>query len=718
MRVSQRERRVSLAWWGVGLAAFAVLSLIGCGGGGGGASLLTLSGDAYITPDTRQIGGQVPLANATVKAYLWPDLSQSIAEGTTGNNGHYVLTLPESAAGKDVVVIATKTISGKLVRVSTVSPDVPREGRSGVNLDVATTLALEEIFRIRQQEGLNDLSPGGVSTVIQRIREEIQGRAINLTQLLPEQPGAGLRDPTLQETVQNVIQQHKGALKGSTGDADVDRARSMMQTMRDMMGTVVGNGRMEGTAIDTALNLTERALDAQLATAEAFGERFSIMMKMLDRLYDHEPGEYRLVRNAWGDDELEYVRASANNRTWKVTSQVEGASNGLVLTVVVDNPVMETFHFDPAAGTFRITATKSGVNYSATLTPNINEANKTAQLTASINLQDVALNQPITFDGTLQMTLASLQSDSGPRATSAVFNGRLSSQFGSAQVNNLKAEFEPDSSQEDSLKRIRLDSLQAQVNARPLSLSLQGVDVPFMKLQGGGTAPTTLSVNTLQITGRDENNKQISLTISQVNGTFEEYRDPVGGMGSGVIKRLSGKVNFASDRLSLSGEISGTWDNPVPFERVSESGHRLSTYPRGTVRIKGNMTPAIGKPAAVDITITSSPTGSPPKATVNATFTYGAESLQANLEMRLAENQRDGVYPASTTFEMTHSPSGMRVRIVGEWEQSPIGSIKTADGTKIADLGEARALGIPDLGDAGIVKYRDGTFETLQSLLP
>jgi hypothetical protein len=218
---------------------------------------------------------------------------------------------------------------------------------------------------------------------------------------------------------------------------------------------------------------------------------------MLDRLYDHEPGEYRLVRNAWGDDELEYVRASANNRTWKVTSQVEGASNGLVLTVVVDNPVMETFHFDPAAGTFRITATKSGVNYSATLTPNINEANKTAQLTASINLQDVALNQPITFDGTLQMTLASLQSDSGPRATSAVFNGRLSSQFGSAQVNNLKAEFEPDSSQEDSLKRIRLDSLQAQVNARPLSLSLQGVDVPFMKLQGGGTAPTTLSVNTL-----------------------------------------------------------------------------------------------------------------------------------------------------------------------------------------------------------------------------
>jgi hypothetical protein len=631
-----------------------------------------------------------------------------------------VLTLPETAAGKDIVVVATKQVGDKVVRVATVSPDVPAEGRSNVNLDHVTTFAFEEIGRIREQEGLSDLSAEGVATVVERIREQLGSWDGDLSSVLSSQIGGGLTDSTLRETVQNVIQQHKGALKGSTGDADVDRARGMMQTMRDMMGTVVGSGRMEDTAIDTALNLTERALDAQLSAAEAFGERFGIMMRMIDRLYDHAPGEYRLVRHAheyYEFYELEYVRASANNRTWKVTSQVEGPSNGLVLTVVVDNAVMETFHFDPAAGTFRITATRSGVNYSATLTPTINEANRTAQLTASINLQDSALSQPITFNGTLQMTLASVDMPNGPRATSATFNGNFSSQFGNAQVNNLRAEFDPDSSAEDSLKRIRLDSLQAQITARPLSLSLQGVDVPFRKLQGGGTAPSSIMVNTLQVTGRDENNKQMSLTISQVNGTFVEYRDPVSGKGSGVIKTLIGKMNFASDRLTLSGEISGTWDNPVPFERVSEAGHRLSTYPQGTIRIKGNMTPAIGKPAAVDITISTRPKASPPKATVSATFTYGAESMQANLDMQLAENEVDGVYPAVTTFTMTHSPSGMKVEIAGEWDQAPVGTIKTASGTKIADLGEARALGVPDLGDAGIVKYRDGTFETLQSLL-
>jgi len=503
----------------------------------------------------------------------------------------------------------------------------------------------------------------------------------------------------------------------ATGDADVDRARSMMQTMRDMMGTVVGNGRMEGTAIVTALNLTREAGHAQVSAAEAFGKRFEIMMRMIDRLYDHGPGEYRLVGDPYGHDELQYVGASANNKTWKVTSQVEGPSNGLVLTVTVDN-VMEAFHFDPAAGKYQITATKSGVNYSATLTPTINETNHTAQLTASINLQDSALSQPITFNGTLQLTLASMDMSSGPRATSATFNGSFSSQFGSAQVNNLRVDFDPDSSQEDSLQRIRLTSLQAQIAARPLSLSLQGVDVPFMKLQGGGTAPTSITVNTLQVTGRDESNKQISLTISQVSGTFEEYRDPVNGVGSGVIKTLSGRMNFASERLTLSGEISGTWDNPVPFGQISQAGHRLSTYPKGTIRINGNMTPSIGKPAAVDITIATRPDASPPKGTVSATFTYGAESMQASMEMLLEANEVDGVYPASATFTMTHSPSGMKVEIAGERNQPPIGTIKNASGTKIADIGKARDLGVPDLGDAAIVKYRDGTFETLHSLLP
>ncbi len=701
------------------LVLFAMTVLIGCGGGGGGggADTFTLSGDVYVPSGTRQVSGDSPLANATVKAYLWPDLNQPIAQGTTDANGHYELVLPSSSAGKDVVVIATGQVGSKNVRVATVSPDVPAEGRAGVNLDAITTFALEEIARIREQENLSDLSAGGVATVMERIREQLGGWNGDLSAVLPPQIGGGLQDSNLQQTVQNVVNQHKGALKGSTGNPDVDTARGMMQTVRDMLGTVAGNSNDERTAIDTALQMTRSALDAQLATADAFGKRFDVMMNMLRRLGDQLPGEYQLVKTQWGDFQLQRVGDIAGGKTWKVTSQVEGESNGMVLTVTVENPI-DRFAFDPNAGKYTISVTKSGVNYTATLTPTINQTNRTITFTASFNLQDSALSRAITFNGTLVATLAQMPSGNAPpQITSATFNGTLDSQFGSAQVSNLRAEFDPDSSQEDSLKRISLDSLQAQITARPFSITLQGVNMPFMKLNGGGQAPTQVTVNTLQVTGRDENNKPISLTISEVNATFIEYRDPYNGMGSGVINTLQGKLTFASDRLSLSGEVNGTWNNPVPFGEISSAGHRLSTFPDGTIRIKGNMTPAIGKPAAVDITFTSSPKASPPEASVTATFSYGNESMTASFQATLVEDS-EGVHPSTGTFTMTHSPSGMKVEIASQWEQPVTGTIKKADGTKIADIGEAQALGIAELGRTGIVKYVDGTFETLESLLP
>lgn len=258
-------------------------------------------------------------------------------------------------------------------------------------------------------------------------------------------------------------------------------------------------------------------------------------MSMLDRLGGQSPGEYSLTGNP-EYPVLERVGDIAGGKMWKVTSRVDGPSNGMVLTVTVEK-AMDEFSFNPDAGKYTVSVTKSGVNYSATLTPTVNEANRTIQLSASINLQDSALSQAITFNGTLTATFAQLPSGDAPlQITSAIFNGTLGSQFGSAQVTDLKVEFVPDSSQQDSLKQVSLSSLQAQIAARSLTLTLQGVDIPFTKMNGGGTAPTQVTINRLQVTGRDKNDKQISLTISSVKGTFVEYRDPYNGMGSGIIK--------------------------------------------------------------------------------------------------------------------------------------------------------------------------------------
>lgn len=145
-----------------------------------------------------------------------------MAQGKTDSNGHYVLTLPETAVGKDIVVIATKQIGGKLVRVEKISPDLPREGRSNVNLDAFTTFACEEIAHLREQAGLGDLSPGGVATVEERIREQLGSWNGHLGDVLPAQIGGGLQNTELHNQVQNIVQQHQGSLKGSTGNPDVD----------------------------------------------------------------------------------------------------------------------------------------------------------------------------------------------------------------------------------------------------------------------------------------------------------------------------------------------------------------------------------------------------------------------------------------------------------------------------------------------------------------
>jgi hypothetical protein len=72
----------------------------------------------------------------------------------------------------------------------------------------------------------------------------------------------------------------------------------------------------------------------------------------------------------------------------------------------------------------------------------------------------------------------------------------------------------------------------------------------------------------------------------------------------------------------------------------------------------------------------------------------------------------------SATMELTHSPSNFKVEVTIQEGQPATGTIKTPQGQKVADIGEARNLGLPDLGDALIVKYSDNTFETLESVLP
>jgi hypothetical protein len=72
----------------------------------------------------------------------------------------------------------------------------------------------------------------------------------------------------------------------------------------------------------------------------------------------------------------------------------------------------------------------------------------------------------------------------------------------------------------------------------------------------------------------------------------------------------------------------------------------------------------------------------------------------------------------TASLEMTHTPSNFRMQVsISNGGRTVSGSIRKPDGTVVAQIGNASRLNLPDFGDQPIVRYNDGTFETLGSLL-
>ncbi len=98
-----------------------------------------------------------------------PDVTTPIATSQTDSNGRYTLQLPANAAGKDVVVIAEKSVEGRTLRLSNIAADVPKEGKVGVNLDAATTLATEQIVFVAKKQNISDFSANAILVITSEV---------------------------------------------------------------------------------------------------------------------------------------------------------------------------------------------------------------------------------------------------------------------------------------------------------------------------------------------------------------------------------------------------------------------------------------------------------------------------------------------------------------------------------------------------------------------
>jgi len=213
----------------------------------------------------------------------------------------------------------------------------------------------------------------------------------------------------------------------------------------------------------------------------------------------------------------------------------------------------------------------------------------------------------------------------------------------------------------------------------------------------------------------------LTFNSNSMSGSVEIREDKILANFTGNLasNSVQGNLQYQSDTLTFTGSVSCNWENEEVLGFGSEwSPVQISEVPKGSFILQGNWTPKVGRPAGVDLQMTSNPQGNAPHASIQLTINYGDQKLSGTITgmLDIRGNQSYGF--KSGNLDMTHTPSNFKVQVSWERDKPVSGKIVTEKGQKVADIGEARNLGLPDLGDALIVKYSDNTFETLESVLP
>jgi hypothetical protein len=687
-----------------------ILTFVGCGGGGGRIVDLLVTGAVTVptgTPRSRDITGGSPLPGAVVRAYLTTQLDRPIAEGTTDADGRYTLRLPADAIGKDTLIVAEKQVGEQRVRVTALAASLPPQGYAGVNLDVFSTLATEEILRYARQQNLTSLSPNGIASVVDQVRERLRGLSLPslvVGTTLPESIGEGILVEALRNQVRPAVEQNGNNLRPPTGDVAI--AKSMMQMLRDFSISGGDRGESESLRIERKVREQEEIVRRDITDPlRAFINRgFGFFMRVFALEEESEgidglpPGRYREIRERWWY-RLER-RGDTDNRTWIVES-----GDGLTCTVKTQNP-LTAFDLTESGGVI-LTVHKQGdpqLKYDGSLAVTQRDSqNNITQVRLNFSFTDGQLRQPIAFSGTLN---AGAYTNGVPR--SVQFSGNLSSQFGDLTLSGLSFEAYPASGQPKSISAARI--LVTLKSERNLSLELQKFTAQFRDAAPAEQNIQRIAVDSLTSTGVDS-----TLTLRNWGVEFQR----VGGQMLPVV--LGGQLEYRGPNDTLSGSFEAKWENPSETSLFEQRFIPLDQFPRGTFSFSGQLQPAIGRPMHLLFTLTLAPHQSPPTISIVPRFDLGSERMEGTISGTM--KVQGGMVDTRSLFQtvsiqMTHNPSGFRMRVTVGEDGTVSGSITKPDGTGVAQIGNARNLGLPDLRDQVIIRYRDDTFETAASLIP
>jgi hypothetical protein len=586
---------------------------------------------------------------------------------------------------------------------------LPPQGYAGANLDATTTLATEEILRYARSQGLSQLSPNGIATVIDQVRErtrDLNTLSLVVGQTLPETVGEGILNEDVRNRVRPRVEANGNNLRAPAGDVAV--AKSMMQMMRDMGLSVTDRGEDEILRVERKVREQDdilrddiiQPLDAFANRGFRFFERVVGLKRGVRGIDGLAPGRYR---ERFYD--LERI-GDTDSRTWVIVSE----DGQLTCTIQTQNALQEFNALD--AGNISFSVRKQGdsrFQYNGALeVAQRDSLNNITRLRINFTFTDSGLNQPIRVNGEF-----SAANYIGNTPRSLQFSGNLTSQYADLTITNLQATAYESS---ERIRQITAGRIQAQVKSRgALSVDIQNFTVAFDDAEPSDKHLRRIVIGALTATGIDSTlelrNWEIDLqTIAGEPGELEPF--PVHIVRSELV--------FRTPNNTFSGTLQGRWENPVETRLVEEPMIPLERFPRGSVTFNGRVAPTTGRPIGLQFTLTSTPNQSP-QITLSVRLELGAERMEGTVlgALKVQSGMVDMETLLTTaSLEMTHTPSNFRMQVsISNGGRTVSGSIRKPDGTVVAQIGNASGLNLPDLGDQPIVRYNDGTFETLGSLL-
>jgi len=488
----------------------------------------------------------------------------------------------------------------------------------------------------------------------------------------------------------------------------VQQAKNMVNFVRDVAASSRKLG-LDATEVFEAVLAAQQRIDRGFNQETYLSSLVSHLFNVFVQLEGQPAGSY--IYEAYSPTKGRLYRDFSPPPAdgWSVQMRIE--PDPVTLNISSQIP-LERLVLTPLATRYTVQAIGQSPDYRGTLEITQNSGNRVIafnlNITMNITMRERQLTSEVSFRGHGTARLAAdPNADERAQVQELRLTGNLQTPFGTSTVTNLGLTYDPDWNQTNSLRRLTADSLTLQEGANRAEIA--NLDVQLKKLPNGVLAVQAASANRLFVQagslGRVE--------LSEVRSEWGDYPAGEANPTDTAIRRLSARMSTEAQRGTYSGDVQVDWSNPQPLSNWDRLGGSLNTFPTGTIRFSGQFQAQNARPVLIEgLEARLEPTATPPSVRISGSFKRDQQTVSAQWESRLTERGELGL----SSLVANYSPSNLRlaVTVLGSRVTGSIVLLPVEE--KLADVGNARLLGLPDLGDTVVVLYRDNTVEALDSL--